>query len=438
MSSQIPNSFISSPRKRGSKKSKCHLSNGNETCTAKAQRVKGDHVTASEKLAAMEHCDKSQTAQGPRRSAREGTGSGGRTQQLKKLGAIFEDRPMRGRHSRSTDLPVDVAPNPLAPLVKRSRSGQRATGKKPGLDMSCPGPPPPYVPEVDTTPVLVFYQRSSESDWFGFSASTPQTHIVPPGTEPNLQALNNSYIAAREEQARLRSLQSPELAQRSLSAGPKSSPHLVLSHNAESTSVPALNHRDPLPSRNLSTSFQVPHVQAIDPTLLSTSVRPQHSSDSFATRRSGTQPIGRADRNDNLDERPSENEETSNDTEKSDDTEDEHGEGWGATNSRQATHPGFSKESHPSNSVHHVSLPPEPEFDFQFSRDEDDNSAHHNLGHTDTQAQRGDTGDVSDGGGFTQLGDPVNVLNHHHQVNGSPLAPDPWSLTVQPACTRAP
>ncbi|KAG9308736.1 hypothetical protein JVU11DRAFT_11524 [Chiua virens] len=104
-------------------------------------------------------------------------------------------------------------------------------------------------------------------------------------------------------------------------------------------------------------------------------------------------------------------------------------------NSRQATHPGFSKESHPSNSVRHVSLPPEPEFNFQFSCDEDDDSAHRNLGHTDTQAQHGDAGDVSDGGSFTQLGDPVDVLNHHHQVNGCSLALDPWSLTAQPART---
>ncbi|KAF8120563.1 hypothetical protein EV363DRAFT_1302995, partial [Boletus edulis] len=112
MSSQIPTSLASPPRKRGSKK-------GN------AQRIKGDHAPAS-KSAAVEHHDESQTAsaiatQEPRRSGRAGAGSGGRTQQLEKVAAILEDRP-------------DTAANPLAPPAKSVKSGRRGVGKKAGLE----------------------------------------------------------------------------------------------------------------------------------------------------------------------------------------------------------------------------------------------------------------------------------------------------------------
>ena len=44
-----------------------------------------------------------------------------------------------------------------------------------------------------------FHQRSAEFDRFGFG-TTPQ-FIVPPGTEPDLQALNNPYIAAARRDA---------------------------------------------------------------------------------------------------------------------------------------------------------------------------------------------------------------------------------------------
>jgi hypothetical protein len=74
--------------------------------------------------AAVEHRDESQLAnsiQESRRSGRAGAGTGGRTQQLARLGALFEARPVKA--SMSTDLPEDTAANPLAPPAKRIQSG---------------------------------------------------------------------------------------------------------------------------------------------------------------------------------------------------------------------------------------------------------------------------------------------------------------------------
>lgn len=51
-----------------------------------------------------------------------------------------------------------------------------------------------------TSPLV--YLNPGPHDRFGFNPSPP---IVPPGTEPDLQALNNPYIAAVHSQSNLRS-----------------------------------------------------------------------------------------------------------------------------------------------------------------------------------------------------------------------------------------
>ncbi|KAF8437476.1 hypothetical protein L210DRAFT_802120, partial [Boletus edulis BED1] len=77
---------------------------------------------------------------------------------------------------------------------------------------------------------------------------------------------------------------------------------------------------------------------------------------------------------------------------------------------------GFSKEVQPNLPIRHASLPPDHEF--QFSRDEDDESAWRNLDNAEPQV--------------TAPGNAVDVLDRHHQVNGHPSAPDPQALTSVP------
>ena len=132
------------------------------------------------------------------------------------------------------DLPDGTSANPLAPPKKGRRSATKnvsfvtAEALMLTLPKHCVGAPPPYTaPSGDLIPLVsviaqylswlliffpqtsengwqlasapVFHQCPAESDRFGFSA-TPQ-HIVPLGTEPDLQALNNPYIAATRRDA---------------------------------------------------------------------------------------------------------------------------------------------------------------------------------------------------------------------------------------------
>ncbi|KAF8129609.1 hypothetical protein EV363DRAFT_1168897 [Boletus edulis] len=419
MSSQIPTSLAPPPRKRGSKKGKQCSSNGDDTSrSTKAQRIKGDHAPAS-KSATVEHHDESQTAsaivtQEPRRSGRAGTGLGRRTQQLEKFAAILEDRPVRSR--QSTDLPEDTAVNPLAPLAKSVKSGRRGIGKKAGLESL---PPPPYAPAapcqvqmgpalVKMTPVPVFHERSSGSDWFGFSTPAPALQPVGiPRTEPNLQIL---YVAAQEQQKRFLSPLPPELLQQPHSGFLVGPPRLASSQSLESQSLPS--HKasassrtlgsqllDPTPFSNSPPSHKTPasshalESRSINPTLLGSSLTSQKAS--VSSRALESQSIDPTLLDNSLPSRKtfqslpdhrqvvehtepsegdssSENNKSTSESGAPDETETEHEEAWGATNSRQVAHPGFSKEVQPNLPIRHASLPPDHEF--QFSRDKDDES----------------------------------------------------------------
>ncbi|KAF8425725.1 hypothetical protein L210DRAFT_3653115 [Boletus edulis BED1] len=510
MSSQIPTSLASPPRKRGSKKGKRCSSNGDDTSrSTKAQRIKGDHAPAS-KSAAVEHHDESQTAsaiatQEPRRSGRAGAGSGGRTQQLEKVAAILEDRPVRSR--QSTDLPEDTAANPLAPPAKSVKSGRRGVGKKAGLESL---PPPPYAPaapcQVQTgpalmTPVPVFHERSSGSDRFGFSAPAPALQPVGiPRTEPNLQI---PYVAAQEQQKRFLSPPPPELLQQPRSGSLVGPPRLASSRSLESQSLPSHkasvssrtlgsqlldptpfsnsppSHKTPAPSRALesrsinptllgsslpswkaSVSSRALKSQSIDPSLLDNSLPSRKTFQSLPDHRRVVEHTEPSEGDSS-----SQNDKSTSESGAPDETETEHDEAWGATNSRQVAHPGFSKEVQPNLPIRHASLPPDHEF--QFSRDEDDESAWRNLDNAEPQhggtshpsnclqiddsrspdnaeyQERGDTANNTE----SQPGNAVDVLDRHHQVNGHPSAPDPQALTSVPpqpdgmqesARTRAP
>lgn len=123
MSSQIVPSFASPPRKKGSKKGKRRSSNDNDgSRSAKAQRVKGPTSALSRFVDTEDRDDE------PRRSGRNGAGSGGRNQQLEKIGALLEDRTVKPH--MTTDFPEGVIVNPLAPPMKNVKLGRRGVGKK--------------------------------------------------------------------------------------------------------------------------------------------------------------------------------------------------------------------------------------------------------------------------------------------------------------------
>ena len=66
-------------------------------------------------------------------------------------------------------------------------------------------PPPPYVAtpssfgQADSFSTVPHFHPGTNGDRFGFQESTP---LVPPGTEPDLQAINNLFVTARREKER--------------------------------------------------------------------------------------------------------------------------------------------------------------------------------------------------------------------------------------------
>ncbi|KAG2079814.1 uncharacterized protein F5147DRAFT_661645 [Suillus discolor] len=115
---------------------------------------------------------------GTRHSEHSNAGTGGRNSQLEKLDAVLE-QPSRKRSSKgSTTFGADVSKNPQAP---DSRKGKGHKSRKVAA-------PPPYAP-ADVNLVDASQASNTQQD-------VPKMTIVPPGTEPNLQALNNPYVAA--------------------------------------------------------------------------------------------------------------------------------------------------------------------------------------------------------------------------------------------------
>ena len=133
---------------------------------------------------------------------------------------------------------------------------------------------------------------------------------MPPGTEPDLQALNNPYVAAREQQAVLPPPSSSEFARQPSFVG---RPHLAMSRTFEN--------------------------QSIDPALLDNSLpRKEPSSHNYPRRAQANKSLGS---DESSEDSSSASGETTSRAGDGIETEHEEVEGWGATNSRQRAHPGM-------------------------------------------------------------------------------------------------
>ncbi|KAI6146299.1 hypothetical protein BKA82DRAFT_4356696 [Pisolithus tinctorius] len=93
------------------------------------------------------------------------------------------------------------------------------------------------------------------------------------------------------------------------------------------------------------------------------------------------------------------------------DKDEDNAFGWGATNLRQSTHPGFSQEMMTSNPIHHNSLLPDHEF--QCLHNKDDNGVLQSLQSKDKAQPEG-----------SQCGGVINILECHHHTNSHPSVPD--------------
>ncbi|KAI6004881.1 hypothetical protein EDD15DRAFT_2359797 [Pisolithus albus] len=284
-------------------------------------------------------------------------------------------------------------PNPVAPTQMSRGTGRRKQAEQ----------PPPYVSDVpssgrshvkgkgayglaqgDTAPTPSFHSQTVDGR-FGFHEPT---HLVPPGSEPDLRALNNPYVAERTVEGH-RSTTSQNQRPVSTGSGVSDLAHQLprLTCNGRSSS-------------SLSASRPLDFEQHLDPSL-------QHPT---APRKA------RPNRNDNsegecVDEDGfwqgyhGEDEDNLNDkaSEESDDEVDLR---------RRQRPTGFGAESQSNHVVQHTSLPPDD--DFEYSRDEAEENAA-DLLRTPEESSTMPTADV---------------LDRHQQTNGQPRAPDPAVLTA--------
>jgi hypothetical protein len=220
--------------------------------------------------------------------------------------------------------------------------------------------PPPYSPDpsdFSASPQVPHFLLQQNGRRFGFAASTT-TRVVPPGAEPNPQVLNNPYLEQRNQNT---------FADHSRSSQPQTTATLS-DYNID----PALREEGDVARQGL-------HARLVGSDL--------EDSDSSG---SGTDTdIDKDDDEEGEDEGEGEDE----DEDEGDEGENNESQfGWGEAHQRQKGHPGknfmlgvplltrfigFSAEGLPTQA--RVARPLTPDFEFQYSRDEDEDSARMRL-----------------------------------------------------------
>ncbi|KAG0705571.1 hypothetical protein DFH29DRAFT_872920 [Suillus ampliporus] len=377
----------------------------------------------------------------PHCSGRSGAGTGGRNVQLEKVVTILEAPTQMTQRKGSTTMPPNVPANPLAPESYCKGRGGHAQN------------PPPYnFSEIAGT-------ITASSNWKGKKTKTPSAPnsqglvqvtygpslgpgfllheadghfgfdpwgnppMVPPGTEPDLQVLNNPYIAmARSAAERHACATPPVLGNEDVlqSAPPSQSHSMSTSTSIQPSSVAMSMH-----------NFE----ELLEPSLQSVSHQP-----------------GDNVRSQGMESRDS-------DTLSADESDESNGDAnggskefsWAEVGKHHGAHPGFSREVEASHQVHATSTLV-PEFEFQYSRDEGDMDAEENLASVDHSSDKDTTRGIVDHSqvqhshfytprgtqvleGFKvhqlkSIPKPNDVLDQHHNKNGCPCLPDPASLEL--------
>ncbi|KAG2148853.1 hypothetical protein DEU56DRAFT_926477 [Suillus clintonianus] len=330
----------------------------------------------------------------PRRSGRHGAGQGGRASQLEIIGNLLGASTRTSRPKGSTSLDSDVPNNPLAPEPPRKGCGSHskmtdsaASGPQAQKTKATKNAAPPALDfeAPNLQPRLVHHEAGAR---FGFAQ-----HIVPPGTEPDLQALNNSYVAAAREK-------------QTSSATLGTTGHLPIAVVTSENQHSVVPSNRTLPAHQSDADSDL--YQNLDPAL-----RPVNDErfDQYEPQDTRSDSSGTS----------SEGGDGSASDEEADHTDDN--VGWGAAHGRMTAHPGFSKEDLPSQPRVALALP--TNFEFQHSRDEGDNDAERSLVANNSS---------SDDDTVTQPDDPQpdDVLQLHHKKNGRPRPrlPDPQFLEL--------
>ncbi|KAG1834480.1 hypothetical protein EV424DRAFT_1532204 [Suillus variegatus] len=332
----MPPRTFASPKKR--RPTKCKGSDATSTKNVvKKSRAQETSIEASSMplvSLGLVHADTAGT-DAPRRPVRSKAGTGGRAAQLEKIGALLEAPSQTNQCKGSTLLGPNILINPQAPELTRSRKGQKSRSK---------AAPPPYTNVPDTSkPCSIVeplqplgFLLCQQKARFGFADNSL---IVTP--EPNL---NHLYDAVGRNIPK------------------KFAKNTGIGHTAAHSVAPP------------TTGFLEWN---LDPVLCDANI--------------GAAEFQSTGVHSSTDEEDGEDDEDNEDNENDEDNGDEQNAGpeeemreqeigWGEVGRRHSNHPGFSREEPPL----HTHLPPScclmPDFDFTFSRDEDDMATQVSLG----------------------------------------------------------
>ncbi|KAG1889110.1 uncharacterized protein F5891DRAFT_1198682 [Suillus fuscotomentosus] len=258
--------------------------------------------------------------------------------------------------------------NPQAP--EPPRRGQK----------SCPKvQPPPYSPEsmnLDVSTLVPSFSSQKGGGRFGFAASTT-TPIVPPGVEPSPQASNDSYLAMGMKVTKKRNMNA-------LIDYAQSSQHPLTATLSEHNLDPALCKEDGIS-------------QTLCARLVGSDLEDSESGSS-------------ATDIDDIDDAEDEEDRDEGDNNESQQF------GWGEAHRWHKEHPGFSAEELPTQAQ--IARPLMPEFKFQYSCDEDDDTSQMHLNNTNQSlgtlpgVQREQLSPKTTTSNF-----PDDVLKCHHNKN---------------------
>ncbi|KAG1836787.1 hypothetical protein DFJ58DRAFT_846771 [Suillus subalutaceus] len=341
------------------------------------------------------------------RSGHPGAGAGGRNAQLEKVGAVLE-------------APTISDGTGSAVASSRQKGKKAKTSSAPYSQVE----PYSFIHEgVTHEPSHALLQLSlslcETGARFGFQIPQGNPPIVQPGTEPDLQAINNPYMTMTKKDAENRA----RSAAQSLTGG------RLLSH--------------PLSSARVVSTFSEEH---LDPSLRTASYE-------HRTNISSQHPNSKDSDNSSSDESRASGKDSDDSADIDNSGEREFG--WAEVGRRHSVHPVvtlitfqvFLREPEPS-PVHATSILT-PDFEFQYSHDDDDMNAKQALAfdnplssesafeaaqHVPGSHVRHQSVDVSQGiqetDGSQSAGVADDVLSQHHKTNGRPHLPDPASLEL--------
>ncbi|KAG1732614.1 uncharacterized protein EDB91DRAFT_1251662 [Suillus paluster] len=333
-----------------------------------------------------------------RRTNRAGAGKGGRNSQLERISALLDAPGWATKPKGSTTLDSNAPVNPLAPVPPSKGCGSRSKA------------PPPYSasqPAVDSSAPPSRKQGKKAKNIAAFASSIK----VP--NQPNFVQCEDGehfgfhppIVPSRMEQV----LNTSSITAKSASQKP-----------ATSTSIDTLSQSDFSKTTSVNT---MPHSQADFYSTLDPSLQPICQEAQGETNYRGAPLLSfsqeaQAEVSTSGDDKSSTDDADKSDTDEESDNDD--GEiGWGGDHGCHSVHPSFLKEGISVSQPQAITLP--SDFEFQHSRDEDENVALGLLAVDKTS----NSNDVMDG-----PTKPEDVLQGHHKKNGCPCLPDPTMLDL--------